>query len=924
MLCLVMLFSPLSNFSLQAGEIGVVNLPKPGTMIALTPAYDPSYLTGLVIRRNDPLKFDFLVHRGEGGLDTEQKKQEYNKLIKYFLASLTIPDQDQWVNLSPYEKDRIINNDFGKTEMGRDLLAQDYILKQMSSSLMYPESGLGKDFWSKVYAQVRKQLGKTDIPVNTFNKVWIVPSDVLVYENSSGSAKASQVTAYIVKSHLKVMLEEDYVSLKEHTALTAVHGDTHTAASAVIKEIILPVLEKEVNEGRNFAQLRQVVSGMVLAAWYKKSLKESLLAKAYVDRAKVKGVDLASIKKGLTVEPKMIYEQYLAAFKKGVYNYIKDDEDHMTHQIIPRKYFSGGFFNNIASHAMTVSDVGDMAMTEVTKGGGNDQVVTDFEPTLQMWAQDPVTKVGTDQQASNQAGTLTLPKGSYVGQDGIVAPVALDPQKEFVLPSYLASYDSLESNFFRIAIKGEPSDVVRLVYSRPEGLILFTMNKKKERSFEYLNNTELRMVGFKDGIVAKQNVRVKGNLISKDGIVFTISKIDIRGGKNNKGGLGVYYKVSAADPNQELLIYNDDQTPKKISEQDIQAWEKEFKEQAERKDTRDKLKDMLGRGESLFGGLSSEKSVSPAADSRVYIIEDARGRRYMGSLEQRINFAPIDFKDHFYAINVKAVYGKDLGYPTVIQGLINKGILKVSETNPDFVELNKPSNIARYFYPDEIPQIKFLLDDLLRSWVTGKGKYIRAVKITDTENKAIMQDDTLADAKTIGAGVLNVPNVADAFGINKTDNTLYVLAGNHIYQVYRNNPADKHGNPKFDTVIFQEVFPDGSVSNEPIYVPVNGRMTESGLQCFFQENGDVYITFRDQPVQHLRLNHENAAADSAMAKGGIDLNAANVDIKIRRDGNGMVLPFSLTDIAAFSRIEGLVPIILEIKPFTAMPVAPAQ
>jgi len=75
-----------------------------------------------------------------------QKRQEYKKLVKYFLASLTIPDEDQWVNLSPYEKGRIIQGNFGKTEMGRDLLSQDYLLKQITSSLMYPESGLGKKF----------------------------------------------------------------------------------------------------------------------------------------------------------------------------------------------------------------------------------------------------------------------------------------------------------------------------------------------------------------------------------------------------------------------------------------------------------------------------------------------------------------------------------------------------------------------------------------------------------------------------------------------------------------------------------------------------------------------------------------------------------------------------------------------------------
>ena len=124
---------------------------------------------------------------------------------------MAIPDDDQWVNLSPYEKDRIIKDDFGKTEMGRDLLAQDYMLKQITASLIYPEDNLGKKFWNTVYAKAQQQYGTTNIPVNTFNKVWILPDDALIYEKGN--------TAYILKNHLRVMLEEDYLSLQKHSGI---------------------------------------------------------------------------------------------------------------------------------------------------------------------------------------------------------------------------------------------------------------------------------------------------------------------------------------------------------------------------------------------------------------------------------------------------------------------------------------------------------------------------------------------------------------------------------------------------------------------------------------------------------------------------------------------------------------------------------
>jgi len=334
-------FFSLSVPQLQASELPFPSMPQAGAMVFLSHAYTPAHLQGMIIDPHNPLQFNFLVHRGDSTLNDFQKHQEYQKLIKYFLASLTTPDDDQWVNLSPYEKNRIISQDFGLTEMGRDLLTQDYLLKQITSSLIYPEASLGKEFWNKVYERSTKLYGSTAIPINTFNKVWITPDEAIVYESGN--------TAYIIKTHLKVMLEEDYLSLKKHVPIQVkTNPGDHRLASEIIKQIILPELEKEVNEGQNFALLRQIYSSMVLATWYKKSLKESLLGRIYADRSKVRGVDQDPRSNGL------IYRQYLMAFKKGVFNYIKEDYDAFSHQEIPRKYFAGGWSpNDSAMRVMT-------------------------------------------------------------------------------------------------------------------------------------------------------------------------------------------------------------------------------------------------------------------------------------------------------------------------------------------------------------------------------------------------------------------------------------------------------------------------------------------------------------------------------------------------------------------------------------------
>jgi len=313
-------------------------LPQPGTMVPVSPGFTPALLKGIKVFPDNPLQFDFFVDRGDSGLEIAQIQQESLKLIKYFLASLTIPEEELWVNLSPYEKGRIIPERFGQTEMGRDLLAQDYLLKQLTASLMYPEDGLGKKFWDRVYKKTNELYGTTDIPINTFNKVWIVPDKATVFEDGD--------TAFVVESHLKVMLEEDYMSLmhnlndKQRGTNQLKEEDVRVisnVSSQVVKEVLIPEIEKEINEGRSFANLRQIYNSMILATWFKQNLKQSLLGQVYVDQNKTKGVE--------TDDPQSkqkIYEQYLEAFKKGVYNFIKEDYDTAIQEVITRRYFSGG------------------------------------------------------------------------------------------------------------------------------------------------------------------------------------------------------------------------------------------------------------------------------------------------------------------------------------------------------------------------------------------------------------------------------------------------------------------------------------------------------------------------------------------------------------------------------------------------------
>lgn len=329
---------PPTTIHAQVTPQTILNLPVPGTMISPTQGFTPALIKGITIHPDNPLMFDFIVHPGEEQLQGKAFRKESLKLIRYFMAALTVPEDEMWVNLSPYEENRIIPDAFGQTEMGRDLLAQDYMLKQLTASLMYPEEELGEEFWKRVYKKAQEKYGTTEIPMNTFNKVWIVPEKAVIYENGPN--------VFVVDSYLKVLLEGDYIALEANVGSDK-HGlgdvekkdltQISEIFSEVIREVILPEIEREVNEGKLFANLRQISNSVILATWYKQNIQQGILNQIYVNQKKTEGITTQDKE----VNQK-IYEQYVKAFEKGVYNFIKEDYDEVTQKIIPRKYFSGG------------------------------------------------------------------------------------------------------------------------------------------------------------------------------------------------------------------------------------------------------------------------------------------------------------------------------------------------------------------------------------------------------------------------------------------------------------------------------------------------------------------------------------------------------------------------------------------------------
>lgn len=285
----------------KQSEAAALGLVEPTEMLALSHDFHDPVLKGLKINPNDISDISFLVDSGNA---KNLSKQESQRLINYFLAALAIDDNSLWVNLSPYEANRILDHKLANTELGRDMLAQDYILKQLSSSLTHPKNKLGQSYWQKI-----------DNPISE-SKIWISADTVEVFEQSNA--------VFINKALLTVESSDELIN-------------------SSLKDFI-STIKDDVNNGKNFAKLRQIYHSVILAKWFKNKFKDSLY-KGYIEQNNLSAIDDISP----AIKDK-IWKLYCKSFSKGVYDTIKLNKNKQR-----KRYFSGGLVLSKIKMSSTIS-----------------------------------------------------------------------------------------------------------------------------------------------------------------------------------------------------------------------------------------------------------------------------------------------------------------------------------------------------------------------------------------------------------------------------------------------------------------------------------------------------------------------------------------------------------------------------------------
>ena len=79
------------------------------------------------------------------------------------------------------------------------------------------------------------------------------------------------------------------------------------------------------------------------------------------------------------------------------------------------------------------------------------------------------------------------------------------------------------------------------------------------------------------------------------------------------------------------------------------------------------------------------------------------------------------------------------------------------------------------------------------------------------------------------------------------------------------------------------------------------------------ENGEAAMMGQEQILEPQRADRKNLND-----VGGIDLNPANLNLHIKRDGNGIALPIEFQDVSNIN-VNGFTPVIINIQPVSNLP-----
>jgi hypothetical protein len=251
-----------------------------------------------------------------------------------FMTGLAVPDNKFWVNLNPWEPDRIIDEQLKQSEVGRIMLEADLQMKRDFSNYGNPcANETGKALWDlldkKHDALVQWCMLKFPGEIKNIDNVqfrpvtrhWIVPDKVYAYTN--------RTQIYIINATLRINSEP----VANHSSFQVYNQDTGTLSKGCREELnksakeygkyykeledymILPYVVADVNRGGKYEDLRNVYVALALAQWYKSRITPHMdIFRDSLDSSN--STALISLR---SWSPNEIWDKYVYSFKNHEY-----------------------------------------------------------------------------------------------------------------------------------------------------------------------------------------------------------------------------------------------------------------------------------------------------------------------------------------------------------------------------------------------------------------------------------------------------------------------------------------------------------------------------------------------------------------------------------------------------------------------------
>jgi hypothetical protein len=306
---------------------------------------------------NKPFDSEFLFDN----TNRSDPQQEILTAIHYFFEILSVPTDDLWVNLGPAESERVMPPSLRELEIGRVLLESDLVLKKLTASLLHPDSPSGRLYWATLQSQLRLRDGATPVGFEPSFRLWIKPDRFRTETNG--------VNMLVKEARLAIQGEEAHgptPSLRDARADGRAQSQDDRLAWEVFQDLVLPLLQRDLDEGRLFAPLRQLCFSLALAHAFRAHFAGERRYQDYFDGESRRVVPDLTLKLAdrkanyrmvewrrpgdpadkplaavVAEANQRTQDEYRRLFDQGVFYVVRREPMLGTHQMAVRSYFSG-------------------------------------------------------------------------------------------------------------------------------------------------------------------------------------------------------------------------------------------------------------------------------------------------------------------------------------------------------------------------------------------------------------------------------------------------------------------------------------------------------------------------------------------------------------------------------------------------------